>query len=115
MVNLAAMGVGDSTLTRDESPGGVVGNRCLTQRRTPFAARQTLATRWDEDADHVVADRDNGNVLADRFDDPGRFMAEHHRQRPLAVTVDHRKIRVAATRCMDAAHPSHAESVLSLP
>jgi hypothetical protein len=48
-----------------------------------------------ERGDDVVADLQVGNARTQLLDDAGALVAEHHRQRPRPVAVDHREIRMA--------------------
>ena len=51
----------------------------LAQRPPARAAGRAASARWNEGQDHVVARGEAGHLGADRLDDPGALVAEHHR------------------------------------
>jgi hypothetical protein len=49
----------------------------------------------------VVAGLEVVHARAERLDHAGGFVAQHHRQRPWPVAVDHRQVRVAQAGGLD--------------
>ena len=60
-----------------------------------------LAARGNPREHDVVADRDVGDTLTNRGDDPGSFMPQHYRCSMLPLTAHHVQVAVAHPGCRD--------------
>ena len=88
-------------LAGEQRSGGVGFRRRLAQRRTSRGARAAAAAARDEHQHDVIAGFKVGHPFADLLDDPGRLMAERHRDGPRPRAVDHREVRMAEARRRD--------------
>ena len=87
---------------RPEQRTGAVGDRPrCAQCRTALGTGQAVPAARHEHHHDVIADREITDILAQRLDDPGRFVPQRHRQRTGAIAVDHRQIRMAQARRRD--------------
>jgi hypothetical protein len=71
------------------------GRTGFAQRGTALGARGAVATARHEHHDHVISHLEIINSFAERFDHARSLVTERHWQRPRAITVDHRQVRMA--------------------
>jgi len=71
---------------------------CLADREVAAQAELAVAAEHRQARDDVVAGLDVGDVLADRLDDAGRLVPQHHRHRRRVGALDEVQVAVAEAR-----------------
>ena len=84
-----------ATRAADQRAGRVGGGARLAERGPARFARAAVPAARHERRDDVVADLQVGDARAELLDDARALVAEHHRQRPRPVAVDHREVGMA--------------------
>ena len=78
---------------------GRPGNKGVTAFARPTHAAETARPAGDGGPDdHGIAGMHRRDALPHPVDDPGRFMAGHHRQRHRVLAIDHVEVAVADPR-----------------
>lgn len=79
----------------------VVFRTRLAQRGAPLRTRIAMPATGHENAHHVIAANQIVNASSHLFDDAGRFVPQHHRQRPGSIAIDDGQVGMTETRRRD--------------
>ena len=78
---------------------GWPGTKGVRTLATPAGGAEAARPAGDRGSDdHGITGIDRGDALPHPVDDPGRLVAEHHRQRHRVLTIEHVQVAVADSR-----------------